>query len=212
MPWVCSCGGGARGYLDEEAVADVAGLHSVGVRLPDVLLHLEDGPAVQRELPFFLQARRGAVSSRAPSPPGGPAAPWVRRAHGAGCPSHGRRPPAPPTAVHAGPLAEPRACKDLGQDPKGTRGGFPEPVPQRAWIPSPRVAPSHGEDTGRRGEGGSLPTGRTRHHPCPGARSPPAPGPLSPTQPVARVIPSAGAKPFCNPLSFPSVTRPQGAA
>ncbi|XP_047693365.1 bifunctional peptidase and arginyl-hydroxylase JMJD5 isoform X4 [Prionailurus viverrinus] len=90
------------------------------------------------------KARRGAVSSRAPSPPGGPAAPRVRRAHGAGCPSHGRRPPAPPTAVRAGPSAEPHACKDLGQDPKGTRGGFPEPVPQRAWIPSPRVAPSHG--------------------------------------------------------------------
>lgn len=44
-------------YLDEEAVADVADLHGVGVRLPDVLLHLQDGPAVQGELPFLLQDR-----------------------------------------------------------------------------------------------------------------------------------------------------------
>lgn len=42
-------------YLDEEAVTDGADLHGVGVRLPDVLLHLQDGPAVQGELPFLLQ-------------------------------------------------------------------------------------------------------------------------------------------------------------
>lgn len=42
-------------YLDEEAVADVADLHGVGVHLPDVLLHLQDGAAVQGELPFLLQ-------------------------------------------------------------------------------------------------------------------------------------------------------------
>lgn len=40
--------------LDEEAVADVADLHGVGVHLPDVLLHLQDGAAVQGELPFLL--------------------------------------------------------------------------------------------------------------------------------------------------------------
>lgn len=63
-------------YLDEEAVADVADLHSIGVRLPDVLLHLQDGPAVQSELPFFLQGHnawrlssaRGLAPSAVPQP------------------------------------------------------------------------------------------------------------------------------------------------
>lgn len=42
-------------YLDEEAVADVAYLHSIWVALSDELLHLQDSPAMQGELPFLLQ-------------------------------------------------------------------------------------------------------------------------------------------------------------
>lgn len=46
------------GYLDEQAAADVADLHGVGVCLPDVLIHLQDGPAMQGELPFLLWGRK----------------------------------------------------------------------------------------------------------------------------------------------------------
>lgn len=87
MPEAGLGGLGARGagthptarYLDEEAVADVTDLHGVGVRLADVLLHLQDGPAVQGELPFLLQDRTGrrsvsAPGMPAPSPPGRPTA------------------------------------------------------------------------------------------------------------------------------------------
>lgn len=42
-------------YLDEEAVADVAYLHSIWVALSDELLHLQDSPAMQSELPLLLQ-------------------------------------------------------------------------------------------------------------------------------------------------------------
>lgn len=42
-------------YLDEEAVADVAYLHSIRVGLSDELLHLQDGPAMQGELPLLLR-------------------------------------------------------------------------------------------------------------------------------------------------------------
>ena len=33
-------------------------LHGVGVCLPDVLIHLQDGPAMQGELPFLLWGRK----------------------------------------------------------------------------------------------------------------------------------------------------------
>lgn len=51
-------------YLDEKAVAYVAELHGVRVRLPDVLLHLQDGPAVQGEVPLLLQGHSGSHKLR----------------------------------------------------------------------------------------------------------------------------------------------------
>lgn len=52
------------GYLDEEAVADVADLHGLRVHLSDVLLHLQDGPAVQGEVSFLLQGHGWGVGCK----------------------------------------------------------------------------------------------------------------------------------------------------
>lgn len=98
--------GSPQRHLDEEAVADVAHLHGFRVRLPDVLLHLQDGPGVQGELSFLLQRHSGGgnlsgpfllgvlfpLQSHSPRPltTAGFHQPW-------------------PTGVHAGPLAEPQA-------------------------------------------------------------------------------------------------------
>lgn len=100
-------------YLDEEAVADVADLHGVGVHLPDVLLHLQDGAAVQGELPFLLQGHGrtrhllGNWHTRHALFPPGASAPTAREK-----PRKGQRPvhpsphrllPTQPAGIHAGP-------------------------------------------------------------------------------------------------------------
>lgn len=46
---------GCLQYLDKEAVADVTHLHGIWVALSDKLLHLQDSPAMQGELPLLLQ-------------------------------------------------------------------------------------------------------------------------------------------------------------
>ncbi|MEJ1273857.1 lysine (K)-specific demethylase 8 [Cricetulus griseus] len=53
-------------YLDEEAVADVAYLHSIRVGLSDELLHLQDGPAMQARTPFSYAAQTPPLSSHHP--------------------------------------------------------------------------------------------------------------------------------------------------
>lgn len=52
-------------------MADVAHLHSIRVGLSDELLHLQDGPAMQGELPFFLRGHNTPtrwLSAHSPNP------------------------------------------------------------------------------------------------------------------------------------------------
>lgn len=57
-------GHGNPQHLDKEAMADAAGLHGVRVHLTDVLLHLQDGAAMQGELAFLLQGQNPVPSTQ----------------------------------------------------------------------------------------------------------------------------------------------------
>ena len=156
-------------YLDKETVADVTDLHRVGVCLPDVLLHLQAGPAVQGELSFLLQGHNGGGSLSGPFllgtlSPLHSHSPRPRKVRRPGHLHPCRFSPTQPTGVHTGPSAEPQVGTRQRPERK-SRTPNPNIVPLQMWVTnlhsSPHVRqsqPTYNEDT-EAGKGGSLPKG-----------------------------------------------------